>query len=101
AELRGFLVALALGRLEHLRAQVSRQLVVAALEEQPRVLDGACVFGGATNRLHARGDTALDVVFEARPVPLAGDHLVARPDPEQLMAQRHRLSRGTPTATQR
>ena len=42
---------------------------------------------------HARRDAALDVVLEARPAALAGDHLVARPDPEQPVRQRHRPAR--------
>ena len=45
------------------------------------------------DRVDARRDAALDVVLEARPVALAGDHLVARPDAEQPVRQRHRLAR--------
>ena len=41
----------------------------------------------------ARRDAALDVVLEARPAALAGDHLVARADAEQPVRQRHRLAR--------
>ena len=45
-----------------------------------------------TDRVDAGRDAALDVVFEARPPPLSGDHLVARAHPEQPMRQRHRLA---------
>ena len=39
---------------------------------------------------HARRDAPLDVVLEAGPAALAGNHLVARSDPEQPVRQRHR-----------
>ena len=69
------------------------QLVVLAFEEQPRQLDRAAVLLRRADRVDARRDAALDVVFEARPAALAGDHLVARPDAEQPVRQRHRLAR--------
>ena len=45
------------------------------------------------DRRDARRQAAADVVLEARPRPHAGDHLVARPDAEHLVRQRHRPPR--------
>ena len=55
--------------------------------------DRAAVLLRRADRVDARRDAALDVVFEARAAALAGDHLVARPDAEQPVRQRHRLAR--------
>ena len=57
------------------------------------VLTARRVLVRRADRVDARRDAALDVVFEARPPALAGDHLVARPDAEQPVRQRHRLAR--------
>ena len=48
---------------------------------------------GRADLAHARRDAPLDVVLEARPAALAGDHLVARADAEQPVRQRHRPAR--------
>ena len=58
-----------------------------------RVGHRAAVLLGRADRVDARRDAALDVVLEARPAALAGDHLVARPDAEQPVRQRHRPAR--------
>ena len=46
-----------------------------------------------TAREYSSSPQIVDVVLEAGPSALAGDHLVARPDAEQTVRQRHRLAR--------
>ena len=48
---------------------------------------------GRADGVDARREAAFDVVFQARTVALPGNHLVARPDAEQAVGQRHRLAR--------
>ena len=93
AQLRRFLEALVRRRLEHARLQLIGELVVAAFEEQAGVghRHGVALF--AADRRHARRQAALDVELEARPVPRAGDHFVARADAEHLVRQRHGAAR--------
>ena len=93
AQVRRALELLVARRLDHLRAQALDELVLLAFEQQPRLVDGVAVLLDRADRLDARRDAALDVVFEARPVALAVDDLVARPDAEQPVRQRHRPAR--------
>ena len=83
----------AVGGLEHRARQPLDQLVVLAFEEQLRVLHRHVVLLLRADRGDARRDAALDVVLEARPLAVAGDDLVARPDAEQPVRQRHRPAR--------
>ena len=92
AQLRRFFVPFTVGRGEHPRPQRLHELFVLAFEEQLRHVDRARVLVRGANSIHARGDAALDVVFEARAAAFAGDHLVARSDAEQTMRQRHGLA---------
>ena len=93
AHLRRLFEPLPLGGREHPRPQRLHELVVPPFEEQLRQVDRAPVLVLRTQRVHARGDAALDVVLEARPPALAGDDFVARPDPEQPVRERHGLAR--------
>ena len=63
--------------------------VVSALEEQLRVLDRHAVVLGRTDVANARRDAPLDVELEAGASALSRDHLVAGPDAEQPVRQRH------------
>ncbi len=90
SQLRGLLEPLGRRGIAHPVAEGRDELVVAALEKQLRVLDGDAVILGRTDLAHARRDAALDVELETRPPALAGDDLVARPDAEQPVRQRHR-----------
>ena len=92
-QLRRFLISLALRGVLHPAAQVARQFLRAALEEQSGVVDGLLILRLRADAVDARRDAALDVVLEARPRALAGDHLVARSDAEQAMRERHRAPR--------
>ena len=69
------------------------ELLAAPFEKQPRIFDGDLYCSLEQIVSHARRHAPLDVVFQARTRPLAGDHLVAGPDPEQPMRQRHRPPR--------
>ena len=95
AQLRRLLEPLAVGRVEHpRRCSVFDQLVVPPFEEQLRRARPRAPYSSAEQIVvDARRDAALDVVLEAGPAALAGDHLVARPDAEQPVRQRHRLAR--------
>ena len=93
AQLRRLLEPLSVGRVEHAGVQLIGQLLVAALEKQPRVGDGHGVLLGAADGGHTRRQAALDVVLETRPRALAGDHLVARSNAKQLVRQAHRPPR--------
>ena len=91
AQLRRLLEALGVGRLLHAIAQRRRR------SSSFRPSRNSCVCSTATRYssgeqivAHARRDASLDVVLEARPAALAGDDLVARPDAEQPVRQRHR-----------
>src|SRR5206468_4080687 len=90
AHLRRFLEALGGSGIDHARPKRLDQLVVPAFEEQSGHRHRPAVLVGGAHGVHARRDAALDVVLEAGPPPLAGNHLVARPYPEQPMGQRHR-----------
>src|SRR5687768_9861087 len=89
AQLRGLLEAFGASRVFHACAQGIGELVVAALEQQPRVDHGQAVTLVRADLRDARRDTALDVVLETRPRPRAGNHFVARPDAKQPVGQRH------------
>ena len=89
AQLRRLLEPLGGGRVGHALAQLAHQLVVAPFEEQPRVLHRDRVGLLGADLAHAGGDAAADVVLQARPGPIAGNHFVARPDAEQPVGQRH------------
>ena len=88
--LRRLLVALLERRVGHALAQRAHELVVAPFEKELRVLDGHLVFVFRADFPDARRGAPLDVELEAGARALAGDRLVARPDPEQLVRQRHR-----------
>ncbi len=93
AQLRRLLEPLLLGRIHHPPAQRVDQLVVAPLQQQLRAGHSDAVLLLRADLTHARRDAALDVVLQARPSALAGDHLVARSDAEQPMRQPHRPPR--------
>ena len=86
---RSLLEPFVLRRIHHPRFEVVRQLVVPAFQEQAGVLHRLPVTIGRAQRQHARRQAALDVVLQARPPALAGDHLVAGADAEQLVRQPH------------
>ena len=92
AQLRGLLEPFFGGRLGHALAQRVHQLVVAAFEEQLRV-STAMRYSPPSRSRDARRRAALDVVLEARP-RRARPVIVSLHDrnPEQLVAQRHRLA---------
>ena len=93
AQLCGLLEPLVVRGLDHARAQLIGQLLVAPFEKQLRVGHRHRVALLGADRDHARRQAAADVVFEARTAAEAGDHLVARPDAEHLVRQRHRPAR--------
>ena len=94
AQLRRLLEPLGLRGVRHPVAQRRRR------SSSLRPSRNSCVCSTATryslrrtDRAHARRDAALDVELEARPAALAGDDLVARPNAEQPVRQRHRPAR--------
>jgi hypothetical protein len=93
AQMGRALELLAAGGLAHLILKTANELVLAALDQQARLLDRVPVLLDAANRIDAGRDTAFDVVLQARTIALAVDDLVARSDAEQPMGQRHRPSR--------
>ena len=93
AQMRRFLEPLGGGGLGHRARQPIDQLVVLPFEEQLRALHGLVVLLLRADRGHARRDASLDVVLEARPLAVSGDHLVARSDAEQPVRQPHRPAR--------
>ena len=92
-QMRGLFEPLGRGRVLHGIAQAPDQLVVLALEEQLRALHGFVVPLSAADRRHAGRDAPLDVVLEARTLAHAGNHFVARSNPEQPMREPHRPAR--------
>ena len=93
AQLGRLLEPLAVGCAHHPGPQRLDELVVLAFQKQPRHVHRAAVLLRRANRVHARRDASLDVVFEAGPAALPGNHFVARPDPEQPVRERHGLAR--------
>ncbi len=91
--MRRLLVLQVVGRRQHAAPQVGDQLAVAPFEEHPGVFYRLGVLRLAADLLDTGRDTALDVVFETGPPAPAGDDLVAGPDAEQLVGERHRLAR--------
>ncbi len=82
AQLRGLLEALAVRRLRHAVAERLDELVVAPLEQEPCAGHRHAVALLGADLRHARGDAALDVVFEARPRAQSRNHFVTGPDAE-------------------
>ena len=81
------LVALRRGGGLHPAIEVGDEHVALPFEQQARAGHRRGVGVFTAERGDAGRDAALDVVLEARAAPLAGDHLVARPQAEQAMRQ--------------
>jgi hypothetical protein len=90
---RRALELLAGGGLAHFILEPPTELVLAALDQQARLLDRMPVRSMRADRSHARRQAPFDVVLEARAIALAVDDLVARSDAKQPMRQRHRPAR--------
>ncbi len=90
AQLGGLLEPLGGRRLGHPVAQSGHELVAPPFEKELRVLDRHPVFLLGAQLPDARGDAPLDVVLQARAAALTRNRLVARPNPEQPVSQRHR-----------
>src|SRR5262249_40872959 len=71
AQVRGALEALVGRGFTHLLAQVLDELVLTAFDEELRLVHRAAVLIDRADRVHARREAPLDVVFEAGTVTLA------------------------------
>ena len=90
AQMRGLFEPLGGSGFSHRVREPADELVVLALEEQLRALHGFVILLLRTDRGDAWRQAAFDVVLEARPLAVAGNHFVARANPEQPMRQPHR-----------
>src|SRR5439155_19836754 len=84
---------LTLGRFDHPALEGFHQFLVLAFQKHFGEVHSASVLLSGTDRVDARRDAPLDVVFQAWAPAFTCNHLVARSDPEQTMRQRHGFAR--------